>query len=64
MPWSVLEVFELTEEKTTSSGRIFLKVLLQDTAETMGLKTLYERLMHPDLKPYVKVFKRYYNYYL
>ncbi|CDJ40346.1 cell cycle control protein, putative, partial [Eimeria tenella] len=54
IPWSVLEVFELSEEQTTSSGRIFLKVLLQEISEGLGIKTLNERLRHPDLKPYVK----------
>ncbi|OEH78545.1 cell cycle control protein [Cyclospora cayetanensis] len=54
VPWSVLEVFELTEEATTSSGRIFLKVLLQDMSETLGIRTLNDRLMHPDMKAYIK----------
>ncbi|KAJ2656779.1 pre-mRNA-splicing factor cwc22 [Coemansia sp. RSA 1200] len=42
--WSILEVVILTEEATTSSSRIFLKILLQDLAESLGLKTLSERL--------------------
>ena len=54
IPWTVIATFELTEEATTSSGRIFLKVLLQDMSETLGLKTLNDRLTHPDMKPYIK----------
>ncbi|KAJ1854970.1 pre-mRNA-splicing factor cwc22 [Coemansia sp. RSA 2703] len=42
--WSVLRVVVLTEETTTSSSRIFLKILLQDLAEQLGLQALNERL--------------------
>ncbi|KAJ2772746.1 pre-mRNA-splicing factor cwc22, partial [Coemansia linderi] len=34
----------LTEESTTSSSRIFLKILLQDMAEELGMKALNDRL--------------------
>ncbi|KAJ2787550.1 pre-mRNA-splicing factor cwc22 [Coemansia interrupta] len=46
--WSVLRVVVLTEETTTSSSRIFLKILLQDLAEQLGLQTLNERLKSTD----------------
>ncbi|KAJ2763421.1 pre-mRNA-splicing factor cwc22, partial [Coemansia nantahalensis] len=48
LPWSVLRVVVLTEETTTSSSRIFLKILLQDLAENLGLKALNERLKSDD----------------
>ncbi|KAJ2615401.1 pre-mRNA-splicing factor cwc22 [Coemansia sp. RSA 1365] len=48
--WSVLRVIVLTEEATTSSSRIFLKILLQDLSENLGLKVLNERLKSPDTK--------------
>ncbi|KAJ2484670.1 pre-mRNA-splicing factor cwc22 [Coemansia sp. RSA 2320] len=41
---SVLQVVVLTEEATTSSSRIFLKIMLQDLAEELGLKALNDRL--------------------
>lgn len=55
IPWTILEVFELTEEATTSSGRIFLKVLLQDLSERLGLRELNDRLQNPELASSVKV---------
>ncbi|KAJ1901282.1 pre-mRNA-splicing factor cwc22 [Kickxella alabastrina] len=48
--WSVLQAVVLTEEATTSSSRIFLKILLQDLAEELGLKTLNEKLKSTDLR--------------
>ncbi|KAJ2349962.1 pre-mRNA-splicing factor cwc22 [Coemansia sp. RSA 2671] len=41
---SVLQAVVLTEESTTSSSRIFLKILLQDMAEELGMKALNDRL--------------------
>ncbi|KAJ2785769.1 pre-mRNA-splicing factor cwc22 [Coemansia javaensis] len=46
--WSVLRVVVLTEEATTSSSRIFLKIMLQDIAESIGLKALNEKLKPDD----------------
>ncbi|KAI9501880.1 hypothetical protein BX070DRAFT_227483 [Coemansia spiralis] len=50
LQWSVLQVVVMTEETTTSSSRIFTKILLQDLAESLGLKVLNERLKSPDPK--------------
>ncbi|KAJ2632542.1 pre-mRNA-splicing factor cwc22 [Coemansia sp. RSA 1290] len=47
--WSVLKCVVLTEEATTSSSRIFLKIVLQDMAENLGLKTLNDRLNDPKI---------------
>jgi len=44
LPWSVLAYIQLTEEATTSSSRIFVKILFQELAETLGLKALRARL--------------------
>ncbi|KAJ1859241.1 pre-mRNA-splicing factor cwc22, partial [Coemansia sp. RSA 638] len=46
--WSVLKAIVLTEDTTTSSSRIFLKILLQDMAENLGLKSLNEKLKSND----------------
>ncbi|KAJ2355499.1 pre-mRNA-splicing factor cwc22 [Coemansia sp. RSA 2618] len=46
--WSVLKAVVLTEETTTSSSRIFIKILLQDMAENLGLKSLNDRLKSDD----------------
>ena len=42
--WHVFSVIRLTEEDTTSSSRIFIKIMFQDLQEQLGLKTLVERL--------------------
>lgn len=41
--WGVLRSIRLTEDDTTSSSRIFLKILVQDLAEALGMKQLQER---------------------
>ena len=47
--WSALSCVRLTEDDTTSSARIFVKVLFQDLAEAMGLAALLARLREPGL---------------
>lgn len=51
MSWSVLRVIRLTEEDTTSSSRIFLKILVQDLAEALGMKQLQERFKSENMRP-------------
>ena len=45
--WQVMTNIRLTEEDTTSSSRIFLKILFQELAEYMGLSKLNLRLKDP-----------------
>lgn len=52
LDWHVLRCVTLTDEATTASSRIFLKILFQDLAENMGLKTLCQRLHDSDMKEY------------
>lgn len=47
LSWAVLSVIRLTEDDTTSSSRIFIKILFQELAETMGLRALNARLDDP-----------------
>ena len=42
--WHVLSIVHLNEEETTSSSRIFIKILFQDLAEALGMAKLQERL--------------------
>jgi pre-mRNA-splicing factor CWC22 len=42
--WSCLTAIRLTEEDTTSSSRIFIKILFQDLAENLGLESLSKKL--------------------
>lgn len=45
--WEVLEIMKLNEEDTTSSSRIFIKILFQELCEYMGLTKLNIRLKDP-----------------
>ncbi|XP_018333282.1 pre-mRNA-splicing factor CWC22 homolog [Agrilus planipennis] len=48
--WEVLEAIKLNEEDTTSSSRIFIKILFQELAEYMGLGKLNARLKDETLQ--------------
>ncbi|KAA6313011.1 MAG: putative pre-mRNA-splicing factor CWC22, partial [Streblomastix strix] len=45
LPWTVLEYIKLSEQDTTSSSRIFIKVLFQTMAQFLGIRKLRERLL-------------------
>ncbi|CAM9644080.1 unnamed protein product [Heterosigma akashiwo] len=47
LPWTCLEYVKLNEEDTTSSSRIFIKILCQELSENLGLLRLKERLNDP-----------------
>ena len=49
--WHVLSIVHLNEEETTSSSRIFIKILFQDLAEAMGMKQLQNKLKDEMLRP-------------
>ncbi|KAJ5763460.1 hypothetical protein N7533_002141 [Penicillium manginii] len=49
--WHVLSVIHMNEEETTSSSRIFIKILFQDLGEHMGLPTLQARFRDEILRP-------------
>ena len=49
LDWSIFSLVSLTEQDTTSSSRIFLKILLTDLVEAMSLKTLAERFKDPTM---------------
>ncbi|XP_070166535.1 pre-mRNA-splicing factor CWC22 homolog [Polyergus mexicanus] len=48
--WSVLSCIKLNEEDTTSSNRIFIKILFQELSEYMGLAKLNERVKDATLQ--------------
>jgi len=57
--WSVLSYIHLNEEETTSSSRIFIKILFREMSESMGLGPLKTRLDAPAMQPhYVGLFPR------
>jgi len=47
LPWTVLSYIHLNEQETTSSSRIFIKILFQELAEYLGLQKLNERFKDP-----------------
>lgn len=48
--WAVLEHVSMTQNDTTSSSRIFIKIVFQELTETMSLQKLCDRLKDPFLK--------------
>jgi len=48
LPWSCLSVIHLNEDETTSSSRIFLKILVQEMAGAMGIDALVKRFETKD----------------
>ncbi|KZT32743.1 MIF4G-domain-containing protein [Sistotremastrum suecicum HHB10207 ss-3] len=48
--WQVFETIKMNEDDTTSSSRIFVKILLQDVMGAMGLKTLAERFKDEEVR--------------
>ena len=46
----VFECVKINEDDTTSSSRIFVKIMMQEMMEGMELKTLAERFKDPEVK--------------
>jgi pre-mRNA-splicing factor CWC22 len=49
--WHVLSAIHLNEEETTSSSRIFIKILFEDLSQALGMKTLAAKLREDALQP-------------
>lgn len=47
LPWTLFSYIHLNEDETTSSSRIFIKILLQDLSEWLGLPKVNERFSDP-----------------
>nr|XP_039271801.1 pre-mRNA-splicing factor CWC22 homolog [Styela clava] len=52
LPWTVLQNIVLSEDTTTSSSRIFIKILFQELVEYLGLSKLNQRLKDVTLAPF------------
>ncbi|EMC94441.1 hypothetical protein BAUCODRAFT_73366, partial [Baudoinia panamericana UAMH 10762] len=48
--WQILNVVHLNEEDTTSSSRIFIKILIEDLAQGLGMKSLVAKLTSEELQ--------------
>ncbi|KAK4053042.1 pre-mRNA-splicing factor cwc22 [Microbotryomycetes sp. JL201] len=51
--WTVLETVKMNEDDTTSSSRIFVKIMFQETTEGMGLTKLKERFADESLQMFL-----------
>ncbi|KAJ9110703.1 pre-mRNA-splicing factor cwc22 [Naganishia cerealis] len=49
--WAVLHIIHMNEEETTSSSRIFIKIMMQEMMEEMGIKQMAQRFKDADLQP-------------
>ncbi|XP_071942804.1 uncharacterized protein [Antedon mediterranea] len=54
IPWMALSCIKLNEDDTTSSSRIFIKILFQELSEYLGLPKLNERLKDHTLQPFLE----------
>lgn len=45
--WDVMSIIRLNEDDTTSSSRIFIKILFLELSEYMGLAKLNQRVKDP-----------------
>ncbi|KZO95112.1 MIF4G-domain-containing protein [Calocera viscosa TUFC12733] len=50
--WAVFSAVKMNEDDTTSSSRIFIKILLQEMSEALGLKKLGERFDDPTMQQF------------
>jgi len=48
--WAVFSCVKITEEDTTASSRIFIKILMGEMMESMGMKALAERFKDEEVK--------------
>uniref|UniRef100_A0A915PCQ5 Lethal protein 858 n=1 Tax=Setaria digitata TaxID=48799 RepID=A0A915PCQ5_9BILA len=57
--WDVLDQISLNEEDTTSSGRIYIKIVFQELAEFLGVENLLQRIRDPTMQSsFEKIFPR------
>lgn len=52
LDWHVLKSITITEEMTTSSSRIFLKIFFQELAENLGIQKFNEKIKDKDMAQY------------
>ncbi|KAJ8457549.1 hypothetical protein ONZ45_g18270 [Pleurotus djamor] len=50
LTWTVMRCIKINEDDTTSSSRIFVKIMMNEMMESMGLKELAERFKDPEIR--------------
>lgn len=53
LDWEAFEVVHMNEEESTSSSRIFMKILFEEMKQEMGVKKMVERFQEEYLQPYL-----------
>ena len=48
--WAVLQAIKMNEDETTSSSRIFVKIMMQEVTESMGLPAIKERFADNEIR--------------
>lgn len=48
--WRVFQAIRLTPDSTTAAARMFLKILLKDIAENMGINNLLQEFQKEDMR--------------
>ena len=56
--WMILGVIKLTEEDTTASSRIFLKIMFQELNNLLGVERLKEKMLAGAKDEYIGMFCR------
>ncbi|BFU18707.1 cell cycle control protein, putative [Entamoeba histolytica HM-1:IMSS-B] len=54
IPWELFSIIKLTDDDTTSSSRVFLKIMFQNLFEEMGMKEFKEKLFSNELQESVR----------
>ncbi|GAA94446.1 uncharacterized protein L969DRAFT_97347 [Mixia osmundae IAM 14324] len=54
LPWSALEVIHMNEDETTSSSRIFVKIMFSELVEDLGLAQVKARFLEPENQHFFK----------
>jgi pre-mRNA-splicing factor CWC22 len=52
--WNCVQVIQLNEEDTTSASRIFIKILMQDISENLGVEKFVKKLDEDEVKAYTR----------
>jgi len=50
IPWEILSLIKLNEDDTNSSNRVFIKYLMENLTQAMGLQKLLTKIRDPDLR--------------
>ncbi|EKE41835.1 hypothetical protein ENUP19_0009G0011 [Entamoeba nuttalli] len=54
IPWELFSIIKLTDDDTTPSSRVFLKIMFQNLFEEMGMKEFKEKLFSNELQESVR----------